>query len=497
MAAARPQPGSVEERTQPDLLTAEDKRIRGVIPYGTESRDLGGFREFIHPGALNATKFDDLVVTVDHVGLPLGRFPGTLEIEDRADGLHWSVKPPASRQDIVEAVERGDLKAGSWRMVVGRDEWRGNVRYIHQIDVLRDVSIATRPAYEDAVVEYRSQPNPGFAQEDTMGTQPEKTETTIEQPDDESRGLEIRDTGSLRVEERAERPLIHNLADLYGQRGFFENRIAQITWDEYRSFTWSAGTTLVDLNPVRREGVPLGYNTRWLYPVVPTTAVDAATTSVQYLRQSDRTLAGTAVIRALDATTTKPETSSTVEYQTLQLSQIATVCTGVPRIHAAQPMFQSIVEQDLRLSINDGLDEVVRRGVALAGTIAKGSDDVLTVVRKAMTNVGTAGYNADVLAIDPAGAQALDLLQSSGSEKFYLWGPGRAAPTGPFGLTLRVSKAAGTAVLDSSSFGRLYASPVELRSFEADAGVSNRQNLRMELNAGFATERLPAAIRIT
>ena len=137
-----------------------------------------------------------------------------------------------------------------------------------------------------------------------------------------------------------------------------------------------------DLNPVRREGVPLGYDTRWLYPVVPATAVDAATTSVQYLRQSARSLAGTAVIRAIDATTTKPETSSTVEYETLQLSQVATVSSGIPRIHAAQPMFQSVVEQDLRLASNDGLDEVVRRGVALAGTITKGSDDVLTVVRR-------------------------------------------------------------------------------------------------------------------
>lgn len=35
-----------------------------------------------------------------------------------------------------------------------------------------------------------------------------------------------------------------------------------------------------------------------------------------------------------------------------------------------------------------------------------------------MTVVGTAGYDANVLAIDPAGAEALDLLQSSGSEKF-------------------------------------------------------------------------------
>jgi HK97 family phage prohead protease len=153
---ARPRAGEVEQRTAPDLLATEDRKIRGRIPYGTESRDLGGFTEIIEPGALASTEFDDLVVTVDHVGLPLGRFPGTLELEDRDDGLHWAVDPPKSRDDIREAVERGDLKAGSWRMVVARDSWDGDVRHVHEISVLRDVSIVTRPAYEAAVVELRN-----------------------------------------------------------------------------------------------------------------------------------------------------------------------------------------------------------------------------------------------------------------------------------------------------------------------------------------------------
>ncbi len=39
-------------------------------------------------------------------------------------------------------------------------------------------------------------------------------------------------------------------------------------------------------------------------------------------------------------------------------------------------------------------------------------------------------------------------------------------------------------------------SRVELRSFEADGGLTNEQTVRMETNAGFAVERLPAALRI-
>lgn len=499
--ATRPKPGSVETRTAPDLLTSgEDRKIRGLIPYSVESRDLGGWKEIIMPGALDGAKLDDLVVTVDHAGVPLGRYPGTLELEDRADGMHWSVTPPESRADVREAIERGDLKAGSWRMRVKRDTWNGDVRQVHEIAELRDVSVVTAAAYESAAVEFRSHPetnpDPATGQEDTtMATEADKKTEEKTEKADEQRGLEIRDTGSLRVKERNDTPLFQSLADLYAHRGFFENRTASVTWDEFRSFTWSAGTVLTDLNPVRREGVPLGIDRRWLYPALPSTSVDAATTAVQYLRQSARTLAGTAVIRALDATSTKPETSSTVEYQTLQLNQVATIQTGIPRIHAAQPMFQSLVEADLRLSINDGLDELVSRGVATAGTASTVTGNVLDKIRKAMTVVGTAGYNADVLAIDPSGAEALDLLKSSGSEAFYVFAAGAAAPA-PYGLQVRVWKNAGTAVLDSQAFGRLYVSPMELRSFEADAGATNKQNVRLECNAGYAVERVPAALRI-
>jgi phage head maturation protease len=494
----RPKVGEVEERQAP-ALEVDGKKIRGLIPYGIESRDMGGWVEVIEPTALRAARVDDLVATVDHVGVPIGRFPTTLEIEDRGDGLHWAVTPPESRSDVREAIERRDLKAGSWRMRVGRDEWRGNVRHVHEITDLIDVSVVSHPSYPSAGVELRSH-NDNDATRDRKEKMDQQDQqegghavSTPEQHDDESRAIP---EGSLRVEERAEAPMLQSLADAFAQGGFFENRVAQIGWDEYRSFTWSAGTVLTDLNPVRREGIPLAYDSRWLYPVLPTTAVDDATTAVQYLRQSSRSLAGTAVIRPLTDTSTKPETSTTVEYQTLQLQQVATICKDIPRIHTMQPMFQSLVEQDLRLAIGDGLDEVARRGIAQAGTIVKGSDDILEVTRKAMTLVEADGYSPNVLAIDPAGAQALDLLRTPGTEKFYIWSPGSTAP-GPFGLSIRVWKTAGTAVLDTNAYGRMYISPVELRAFEQDAGSTNRQTVRMETNAGYTVERIPAARRIT
>src|SRR5215207_2918895 len=167
---SRPTAGRVETRSEP--ITLDGQRIRGVIPYGSESRDMGGWREIIEPGALDATRLDDLVATVDHVGVPIGRHPTTLELEDRADGLHWSVDPPASRQDVREAVQRGDLRAGSWRMVVARDSWDGDVRHVHEIGELRDVAVVTTPAYPSAAVELRSTTDPAEGQE---GNMPEST----------------------------------------------------------------------------------------------------------------------------------------------------------------------------------------------------------------------------------------------------------------------------------------------------------------------------------
>jgi phage head maturation protease len=91
----RPKAGQLEERAEP--ITLDGQKIRGLIPYGTPSRDLGGFTEVIHAGALDGARLDDLVVTVDHQGLPLGRYPTTLTLEGRSDGMHWAVDPPSRR----------------------------------------------------------------------------------------------------------------------------------------------------------------------------------------------------------------------------------------------------------------------------------------------------------------------------------------------------------------------------------------------------------------
>jgi hypothetical protein len=140
-----------------------------------------------------------------------------------------------------------------------------------------------------------------------------------------------------------------------------------------------------------------------------------------------------------------------------------------------------MVETDLRLSISEGHDQLVVSGLATAGTLLAGTaGDAIVKVRRGISQLANAGYAADTLIIDAAGAEELDLMTTSGDEAMYMWGPGSFAGV-LFGLNRRVTKQAGTAVVDSDAFGRLYASPLSLQRFEVDAGLTNRSNHRLEV----------------
>jgi hypothetical protein len=223
-------------------------------------------------------------------------------------------------------------------------------------------------------------------------------------------------------------------------------------------------------------------------------------TSVDVLTQTARTLATAAnVVRAIDAVTAKPETSSTLTVVTTALKQVATIQTNVPNVYLAQQAFNTTIENDLRLAINDGLDSLVLTFIATAGFQAPGTDPLLVSIRKAMTTLWAAGYNPDTLLLTPANAEALDLAVSgvTGGTQDFVFTPAQFAPGTIFGMQRRISKTIpAAAVVDSQALGKYYTSPVTLARFEADAGTTNRSNVRMELNAVFGGERAAAAVRI-
>jgi HK97 family phage prohead protease len=494
----RPKTGELEQRTAPDT-TVEGKRLRGVIPYNVESRDLGGWREVITPGALKAANLDDLVATVDHVGIPIGRYPTTLDLEDREDGAHWAVNLPESRSDVREAVERGDLRAGSWRMRVERDRWEGDVRYVEAIAELRDVSVVTAPAYPTAVTEFRST-NPGDAQEDTMGTQPEQdqTATVVENTEDRA----VPSAGGLQVDDRAAitaKPR-RGLMEEFRAAGF-PGESATVPFNslfEDRAITWSGSVDNIQSRP--SQAGALGYDARYIWQVFPRVTVDAGVTSVDVVTQTARTLASAAnTVRAIEAVTNKPETASTITVNAASMKQVATVQSGIPNVFLESPAISSIVEQDLRLAVSDGLDSLVVAAFAASGFQAPGTDNPLVSYRKAITTLRAAGYAPDTLVLTPAADEALDVMVSgiTGGSADFVFAPGQFSSSTFFGMTRIVSKTvAAPVVVDSTAFGKFYASPVSLARFEENAGKTNTSLVRLECHALFGVERQAAAVRI-
>lgn len=395
--------------------------------------------------------------------------------------------------------ERGDLRAGSWQMVVSRDRWAGDTRHVEAIQELRDVSVVSAPAYPAAAVEYRAAPT--TTQEDEMSdssTSPVPAEEARAEDSEktEDRERDDRRHGSLKVEHRTQRPGGRGLAEEFRSRGFPGER-ATLGWDEYRAITLPSPVD--DLSPSRQEGVPLGADQRYAYPSVPQVAVGADVTSVQVLRQTSRTLpAATAVVRAIDATSEKPEVGTVLEVDTVPLRQVAATEQGVPNIALAQNTASSIIETDLRLAVNEGLDELVLSELYAAPSVPYDSGDPLLVaIRQAITVAQAEGYAPDTLLLPPADAEALDTLVTgvSGGDADFVFAPGQFAPGSLFGMNVRIVKgAADPIVLDASAIGKLYVSPISLSRFEENAGQTNTSTVRLEGHAAFGVERIDAVV---
>jgi HK97 family phage prohead protease len=502
----RPTPGAVEERSAPQASTAptiDGRKLRGLVPVGVESRDMGGWREILDPGALDNVNLDDLIATREHDrSRLLGRHPTTLTVENRDDGLHWAVDLPNSPagEDVRVAVERGDLRASSWRQVVARDYWDGDVRHVAEISHLLDVTVTAAPAYAAAAAELRSQPErPDGQEEQTMAETAENTETaTAVENNTEDRAAPT--TGGLQVEDRvAVTNEPRGLADEFRHAGF-PGEAATIDWQAYedRAVTWTGSVD--NINKARSTAGGLGYDQRYIWQVVPRQAVDAGATSVDVFTQTARSLATAAnTVRAIDAVTNKPETGSTLTIVTTALKQVATVQSGIPNIHLEQASFNRVIEQDLRLALSDGLDSLVVGAFAASGFQAPGSDNPLVSYRKAITTLRAAGYAPDTLVLTPAADEALDVMVSgiTGGTADFVFAPGQFSSNTFFNMTRVVSKTVpAPVVLDSQAFGTFYAGPVSLARFEENAGKTNTSLVRLETHAVFGVERQTAAVRI-
>ena len=212
---------------------------------------------------------------------------------------------------------------------------------------------------------------------------------TEDRDHDRDREPERPPAGSLRVEDRREgggrwasrRPSRRTAGPPSGRSS---------RWEEYeaecRALTVSAAAD--DVNQATRTSGPYGFDQRYAWPAFPREAVGRDVTSVTVLQQTARSLATAAnVLRAIDAVSAKPETSSTVDDVVTSLKQVASIQTNIPNVYLEQAAFRTVIEQDLRHAIDGGLDKLVLDAIATSGFQAPSTDNILVSVRKAITTI--------------------------------------------------------------------------------------------------------------
>jgi len=169
-------PGHEEEKTEirtnpnaevrtfdvQDLELRMDGDKPTVVGYGavfnSESNDLGGFREYIAPGAFDGRLEDDVRFLVNHdANLILARTTnGTLRLSVDEKGLRYEADMPntSTARDLMELLKNGTISQSSFAFTVEEDSWEVkdgmNIRTIDKVSRLYDVSSVTYPAYDAA-----------------------------------------------------------------------------------------------------------------------------------------------------------------------------------------------------------------------------------------------------------------------------------------------------------------------------------------------------------
>jgi uncharacterized protein len=156
----RPYAEPVEIRSTPEGKLV----LSGVaIRYGARSRDLGGFRERIMPGAATEAiqKGDVLGLEEHRADRYLGRTGNqTVRLIDSPTELRYEIDLPdiGVGREVAALAERRDYKGSSFGFRAREVKWSKDedgtpLRSIHSFSYLRDVGPTVAPAYEPTTAE--------------------------------------------------------------------------------------------------------------------------------------------------------------------------------------------------------------------------------------------------------------------------------------------------------------------------------------------------------
>ena len=144
-----------------DSKEGRDVVIGHAAVFNSLSEDLGGFREKIQPGAFDDVLDNDVRAYFNHdPNFLLGRVSaGTLRLGVDEKGLRYELDIPntSAGRDLKENMRLGNITQSSFAFTLGKDgdSWERNeegndIRIIHKVDRLYDVSPVSLPAYPSA-----------------------------------------------------------------------------------------------------------------------------------------------------------------------------------------------------------------------------------------------------------------------------------------------------------------------------------------------------------
>lgn len=121
--------------------------------FNSESEDLGGFREYIAPGAFKRSlqSRNEVKLLWNHdAGEPLASVRGgTLKLYEDDRGLKVEARLARTSRgfDVAELIRSGTVDSMSFGFSVIKDTWEGNVRTLNAVRLF-EISLVSFPAYQ-------------------------------------------------------------------------------------------------------------------------------------------------------------------------------------------------------------------------------------------------------------------------------------------------------------------------------------------------------------
>jgi|GEM_PF-2102649 len=258
-----------------------------------------------------------------------------------------------------------------------------------------------------------------------------------------------------------------------------------------------------DINRTPPDVSGLGQDSRFLFPLLPTTDLDGAL-SVQTFKQTGaRTVTGT-IQRDPTASTDKAILALTITAVNTSVAQVAVIIDSIPTaVLESIDSLREFLDSEGRWQIAKALDShVMSQIVSAAPPFGMTGATMIEKLRNGVASMRATGFEPNVVIMNPSDVAALDLTTDASGFVFPVRDSGTSSPL--WGLRVVERIGGGTEppyLLDIPSLGRLYMSSLKVESdpFAGAGGLNFKRNLvdlRFELKCLYFVRQAEAARRI-